>query len=114
MTPGRRMDVAIAACAFAAVAMLSTFVPIWHALDRKLFDALTVMTASHEAAQPIVDDYLHWSYNMASNGGFDLTHRAPRRSGAPAVPSSPVDGLVGRLEGRLMKWQPAAGETEKL
>ncbi|HEX7891592.1 MAG TPA: ABC transporter permease [Ramlibacter sp.] len=25
-----------------------------------------------------------------------------------------LDGLVGRIEGRLMKWQPRAGETEKL
>jgi NitT/TauT family transport system permease protein len=25
-----------------------------------------------------------------------------------------LDGAVGRIERRLMKWQPQAGETEKL
>jgi len=25
-----------------------------------------------------------------------------------------LDGLVGKIETRLMKWQPRAGETEKL
>ena len=25
-----------------------------------------------------------------------------------------LDGLVGRIERRLMKWQPRLGETEKL
>jgi NitT/TauT family transport system permease protein len=25
-----------------------------------------------------------------------------------------LDALVGRMEGQLMKWQPRAGETEKL
>ena len=25
-----------------------------------------------------------------------------------------LDAAVGRIEGRLMKWQPRAGETEKL
>jgi NitT/TauT family transport system permease protein len=25
-----------------------------------------------------------------------------------------LDALVGRIERRLMKWQPRAGETEKL
>jgi NitT/TauT family transport system permease protein len=25
-----------------------------------------------------------------------------------------LDGAVGRLERRLMKWQPKSGETEKL
>ena len=25
-----------------------------------------------------------------------------------------LDGAVGRIEKRLMRWQPAAGETEKL
>jgi NitT/TauT family transport system permease protein len=25
-----------------------------------------------------------------------------------------LDNLVGRIEKRLMKWQPKAGETEKL
>jgi len=25
-----------------------------------------------------------------------------------------LDGLVGRVERHLMKWQPRAGETEKL
>jgi NitT/TauT family transport system permease protein len=25
-----------------------------------------------------------------------------------------LDSLVGRIEKRLMKWQPKAGETEKL
>jgi NitT/TauT family transport system permease protein len=25
-----------------------------------------------------------------------------------------LDALVGRIERRLMKWQPKAGETEKL
>ena len=25
-----------------------------------------------------------------------------------------LDGAVGRVEKRLMKWQPRAGETEKL
>jgi NitT/TauT family transport system permease protein len=25
-----------------------------------------------------------------------------------------LDGAVGRIEKRLMKWQPRAGETEKL
>ena len=25
-----------------------------------------------------------------------------------------LDGLVGRIEKRLMKWQPKAGEVEKL
>jgi glutathione S-transferase len=37
----------------------------------------------------IVDDYLHWSYNMAANGGFDLTPYPAVRDHAERVRGRP-------------------------
>ena len=45
---------ALPAAIFAVVAALAAWWPAWQALDRRVFDALTVWTAPHRASQPIV------------------------------------------------------------
>ena len=45
---------ALPAAIFAVVASLAAWWPAWQALDRRVFDALTVWTAPHRANQPIV------------------------------------------------------------
>jgi len=42
------------AAIFAGVATLAAWWPAWQALDRRVFDALTVWSAPHQARQPIV------------------------------------------------------------
>lgn len=43
----------IAFAAFAIVAVLATTLPAWQALERRVFDFLTVSTATHQLTQPI-------------------------------------------------------------
>ena len=50
----RHADASIAVLAFLAVAVVAAWLPAWQALERKVFDELTVHTASGEAKQPIV------------------------------------------------------------
>ena len=50
----RHADAAIAASAFLVVALVAAFIPAWSALERRVFDALTVATAPGELKQPIV------------------------------------------------------------
>lgn len=49
----RHAEAAIAAAAFAAVALIATAVPAWNGLERRIFDLLTVATAKGELSQPI-------------------------------------------------------------
>ncbi len=50
----RHIEAVIAACAFALVAAVMVAVPAWEALERRVFDFLTVTTAKGELSQPIV------------------------------------------------------------
>ncbi len=50
----RQADVAIALVAFALVALALTAWPAWNALERRIFDELTVTTAPGALTQPIV------------------------------------------------------------
>ena len=49
----RHADAAIAASAFFIVALVAAYLPAWQALERRVFDALTVHTAPGELKQPI-------------------------------------------------------------
>jgi glutathione S-transferase len=49
----------------------------------------------YETQWSIVDIYLHWSYNMAANGGFDLTPYPAVRDHAERVRERP--GFVRAL-----------------
>lgn len=49
----RHAEAAIAAVAFAFVALLASTVPAWQGLERRVFDFLTVKTAKGELSQPI-------------------------------------------------------------
>jgi adenylate cyclase len=51
--PSRYADAAMAAAVFFAVALASSFIPAWGALERRIFDLLTVFTAKGEVKQPI-------------------------------------------------------------
>ena len=50
----RHADAAIAAGAFLLMAALHAYLPAWQALERKVFDELTVVTAPADAAQNII------------------------------------------------------------
>jgi adenylate cyclase len=50
----RYTDAALAAAAFLVVAILAASLPAWNALERRVFDLLTVATATGELTQPIV------------------------------------------------------------
>ena len=50
----RHADAFIAVLAFLVVAGVAAWLPAWQALERKVFDELTVHTAPNEAKQPIV------------------------------------------------------------
>ena len=50
----RHADAAIAASVFALVTLVAVFVPAWQALERRVFDQLTVATAAGKVNQPIV------------------------------------------------------------
>jgi adenylate cyclase len=49
----RHAQAAIAAAAFAAIALIAATVPAWNGLERRVFDLLTVATARGELSQPI-------------------------------------------------------------
>ena len=72
----RHAEAAIAAAAFAAIALIATTVPAWQSLERRVFDLLTVATAKGELSQPIT--------LVAINDGEDRAARLDdllRRSG---------------------------------
>lgn len=49
----RYAEAAIAAAAFASIALVAATVPAWQGLERRVFDLLTVATAKGELTQPI-------------------------------------------------------------
>jgi len=50
----RHADAAIAAVVFLLVTLAAAFLPTWNALERRVFDILTVTSAKGELTQPIV------------------------------------------------------------
>jgi adenylate cyclase len=49
----RHAEAAIAAAAFAVIALIATTVPAWDGMERRIFDLLTVSSARGEVSQPI-------------------------------------------------------------
>jgi hypothetical protein len=48
------------------------------------------------------------------SGAFEHTVNMQHKSQRMRAFALLLDALVGRIERRLMRWQPRAGETEKL